>query len=260
MTLQGRTNAFNGLEIDGEAIPDAEAELRALFPSRMAQWREDGLSLIWLRVPLAKSFAIPTAVEQGFVFHHSQADYVMLTCALEPGAFIPPYATHFVGAGGVVLDSRQRLLVVNERFRGNRSEPFWKLPGGLLDPGEHLEAGVRREVLEETGIETRFDRLVVAWHNHRYQFGKSGFYMVCRLTPLTFDICKDNFEIDDCRWMPLEEYLASPHVASFNRVIVEAAVANPTLAETVLPFYPDPDRHEFFFPPTPWPLAPETVP
>lgn len=42
-------------------------------------------------------------------------------------------------------------------------EPFagwWDVPGGFLEPGEHPEAGVVRELREETGLEVRPVRLV----------------------------------------------------------------------------------------------------
>lgn len=32
---------------------------------------------------------------------------------------------------------------------------YWSLPGGVLEIGETLDAGIRREVLEETGLEVR---------------------------------------------------------------------------------------------------------
>jgi ADP-ribose pyrophosphatase YjhB (NUDIX family) len=54
-----------------------------------------------------------------------------------------------VGVGAVVVD-RGRVLLVR---RG--TEPLkghWSLPGGLLDLGESLAAGVIREVREETGL------------------------------------------------------------------------------------------------------------
>ena len=69
-----------------------------------------------------------------------------------------------VGVGGVVIH-RQRVLLIR---RG--AEPLkgqWSLPGGMLELGEELEAGVRRELKEETGLDVEplamlavFDRIM----------------------------------------------------------------------------------------------------
>lgn len=54
-----------------------------------------------------------------------------------------------VGVGGVVIWNGRALLVQ----RGNApSKGEWSIPGGLLEPGETLVEGVRRELLEETGV------------------------------------------------------------------------------------------------------------
>jgi len=68
-----------------------------------------------------------------------------------------------VGVGGVIIDKGRAVLI----RRG--SEPLlgeWSIPGGSLEIGETLQEGVRRELLEETGIEVRvldlievFDRI-----------------------------------------------------------------------------------------------------
>ena len=58
-------------------------------------------------------------------------------------------AVPLVGVGAVVVDHGRVLLVRRGR------EPLkgqWSLPGGLLEVGESLIAGVAREVLEETGL------------------------------------------------------------------------------------------------------------
>ena len=56
-----------------------------------------------------------------------------------------------VGAAAAVLDDSGRMLLV-KRGRPPRAGT-WGLPGGLLDLGERLADGARREVLEETGVE-----------------------------------------------------------------------------------------------------------
>ncbi|MDA0638437.1 NUDIX domain-containing protein [Nonomuraea sp. MCN248] len=53
--------------------------------------------------------------------------------------------------GAVVLDDARRLLLVQ---RGHApSAGRWSLPGGRVEPGESDAAAVRRELLEETGLE-----------------------------------------------------------------------------------------------------------
>ena len=43
------------------------------------------------------------------------------------------------------------LLLVQQRYPGD-SHPYWGLPGGQVEPGEELLAGLGRELLEETGL------------------------------------------------------------------------------------------------------------
>lgn len=255
LALQGRVNAFQGIEIDPDSLPaDARAFAQAL-PQALAEWQAAGLRAAWLKVPIHKAAVIPAATEHGFRFHHSQPRYAMLTRALAPDAFIPPYATHYVGVGGVVVDDRARVLVVSETHRPDLTRPFWKLPGGLLDPGEHFVAGAQREIREETGIETAFLHLVGLWHGHSYLFGASGLYAVFRLQPLSTDIRPCAREIEDCRWMPLADYLASPDVSDFNRALVQAGLDEPALVSVEMPGYPRPESHEFFFPPSQFPAV-----
>jgi len=55
-----------------------------------------------------------------------------------------------IGVGAVVLIDG-RVLLVRRRFEPLAGQ--WSLPGGSLEVGETLEAGVVREILEETGLE-----------------------------------------------------------------------------------------------------------
>jgi 8-oxo-dGTP diphosphatase len=79
-----------------------------------------------------------------------------------------------VGVGGVVV-RRGRVLLIR---RGN--EPLkgaWSIPGGLLELGEELAAGVRRELKEETGLDVEpleileaFDRIFRDGPRVRYHY------------------------------------------------------------------------------------------
>jgi 8-oxo-dGTP diphosphatase len=54
-----------------------------------------------------------------------------------------------LGVGAIILQ-RDRVLLVE---RGKAPlKGYWSLPGGVLEVGERLEEGIRREVLEETGL------------------------------------------------------------------------------------------------------------
>jgi ADP-ribose pyrophosphatase YjhB (NUDIX family) len=58
-------------------------------------------------------------------------------------------AQPLIGVGAVVWH-RGRVLLAR-RARPPRVGQ-WSIPGGLLEPGETVEAAIRREVLEETGV------------------------------------------------------------------------------------------------------------
>ena len=66
-------------------------------------------------------------------------------------------AQPMVGVGGVVIEGEQVLLVRRARppLQGQ-----WSLPGGLVEVGEKLADAVRREILEETGLRVRVERMV----------------------------------------------------------------------------------------------------
>jgi mutator protein MutT len=62
-----------------------------------------------------------------------------------------------VGVGGVVIREGRALLIK----RGSAPlEGQWSIPGGTLELGESLQDGVRRELLEETGIAVRVLELI----------------------------------------------------------------------------------------------------
>ncbi len=61
---------------------------------------------------------------------------------------IGSYPIIMVGAAALILDQQERLLLL--RRTDNES---WGIPGGAMEPGESLVDTVKRETLEETGLQ-----------------------------------------------------------------------------------------------------------
>ena len=73
----------------------------------------------------------------------------------------------YPAAGAVIRDERGRILLQEKNF-----EPGWFLPGGGIDPGEHPEDTLVREVAEETGLVVRPVKvlLIVGGVPFRYEY------------------------------------------------------------------------------------------
>jgi 8-oxo-dGTP diphosphatase len=72
-----------------------------------------------------------------------------------------------VGAMALIQDDAGRILVVEHTYR--RRIP-WGLPGGWLKRAESPEAGLAREVYEETGLNVRVEALLAAdfWNSNQF--------------------------------------------------------------------------------------------
>ncbi len=171
---------------------------------------------LWLEVDMSKAHYIEACSDiEGLDFHHASGTTAHLSLWLRDDieCKIPEYATHQVGVGAIVVNSKDEILCVREMRRNFRP---WKIPGGLAELGEQLDDAAIREIMEETGIECRFQTVLGFRHTHGMQFGRSDMYFVCQLQPVE-TIDKDGNavipepvaqkgEIAATAWVPLEEY------------------------------------------------------
>ena len=128
-----------------------------------------------------------------------------------------------VGVGGVVIHDGTVLLV----RRG--AEPLkgeWSLPGGMLELGEHLEAGVRRELLEETALNVEpvemvevFDRIVSEGGRVRYHYVIVDYLCVLKEGAL----CPSS-DVMDARWVRRED-LGQYHLTEKATAVIEQSFA-----------------------------------
>ncbi len=177
--------------------------------------RELEKSSVWVEVPMSRASLIEEMSILGFEYHHAQGSTAKLNLWLRDGteSKVPEYATHHVGVGAVVVNSRDEILCVRE-LRKNYMP--WKVPGGLSELGESISEAAVREVLEETGVSTTFHSILSFRHTHGLANGRSDLYFVCRLDPIE-DVdengtviipepCAQACEIEATQWVPLSEY------------------------------------------------------
>ena len=79
-------------------------------------------------------------------------------------------------ARGIILDETDRILLCRFEFnRDGRQSVVWSTPGGGVEPGETLLAALRRELLEEVGLEFTGDPPHV-WHQEVVRTGLQSGY------------------------------------------------------------------------------------
>jgi 8-oxo-dGTP pyrophosphatase MutT (NUDIX family) len=123
-------------------------------------------------------------------------------------------------AGRVILtDPEDRVLMVRgvdpaDRARGG----FWFTPGGGLEPGESLEAGTRREIREELGVElgtlgpvVMIRRVRFPMHGRWYEQTESLFHVAVPAVFTPRPVALDELEltaIEEFRWLSADELRA----------------------------------------------------
>jgi 8-oxo-dGTP pyrophosphatase MutT (NUDIX family) len=111
-----------------------------------------------------------------------------------------------ISAGGVVVRGNEVVVIVPIR-RGAQGQRVLGLPKGHVDPGETAPEAAQREVREEAGVETE---LVRKLGDVRYFYQRDGRRIFKLVTFYLFryvggDVADHDDEVEEARWMPLEE-------------------------------------------------------
>ena len=124
---------------------------------------------------------------------------------------------------GAIILRRDSVLLVE------RGKPplagYWSLPGGVLEVGETLEEGVRREVLEETGLVVKPAAVVEIFERiMRDAAGRPEYHYVlvdylCRVSGGTLAAASDASRAE---WVPRRR-LASYRITEGTLPVIEKA-------------------------------------
>lgn len=143
---------------------------------------------------------------------------------------LPHAPTHQVGVGALVLDDTGKMLVVQEKSGPAAAHKLWKMPTGLLDPGEDVGQAAVRELKEETGLDGTLERVLCIRQAHS-QGRASDLFFICLVrleNPEQTPVLQEE-EIQDLTWMSPEDYAGqdlwseSPVYQELNASILRAA-------------------------------------
>ncbi|KAF3615088.1 Nudix hydrolase 10 [Capsicum annuum] len=184
-----------------------------MLRSSLRQWKLQGKKVVWIKLPIELVNLVESAVKEGFWYHHAEPHYLMLVYWIPKiENTIPGNASHRVRIGAIVLNEKRELLVVQECSGKMKGKGIWKIPTGVVEEGEDIFEGAVREVKEETGIDTEFLEVLAFRQMHKSFFGKSDLFFICMMRPLTFNLQKQDLEIEAAQWMSLDEYAAQPFI------------------------------------------------
>jgi 8-oxo-dGTP diphosphatase len=130
------------------------------------------------------------------------------------------YPEHpIIGVGAVIVQAGRVLLVRRdtEPLRGE-----WSVPGGMLELGEKLRDGIRREVQEETGLDVEVGEVLDVFDSiFADALGRTQYHYVlidylCR--PLSGEAHAGS-DVSDVRWVNTEALPAMGLRASIEGVV-----------------------------------------
>ena len=103
-----------------------------------------------------------------------------------------------IGVDGAVFNSQGQLLLIQRR-----DSKLWAMPGGAVEIGEAPSAAVSREVLEETGIQMRPERVVGVFDNwmDRRELAHHLYHIVIAGTAIGGEIMIQESEVLSAVWV-----------------------------------------------------------
>lgn len=112
---------------------------------------------------------------------------------------------YWVGAKAIVYNTKLKRLLVMKRSYDDTSAGFWENPGGKKEVGETIEETLKREILEETGIEVNYYKLLYATaiNEERNPFMIMGFFITTDKEDIQL-----SFEHIEYKWATIDEYLS----------------------------------------------------
>jgi len=233
-------DSYNGVVMkinDTLAVAHDTEDFSVSLEASLAKWRKDGKKGIWIHIPTEFAHLVPICTAQGFEFHFAKPGMLVLTQWLPENSAsrLPLGPTHQVGIGALVLNEEGQMLVVQEKSGPASEFKLWKMPTGLLDPGEDIGMAAQRELMEETGLDSKIVKILCFRQAHAGGDRGSDLFFVCQMSPVATheqQVTAQEEEIAAVKWMDMDEFCAqetwqkSPVYKELNAAMMQAVRSN----------------------------------
>ena len=112
---------------------------------------------------------------------------------------------YWVGAKAFVYNTKLKKFLVIKRSQGDTSAGMWENPGGKKEVGEDIADALKRELLEETGIEVTNYKLLYATaiNEERNPFMIIGFLVTTEKEDIEL-----SYEHVEYKWVDVDELMS----------------------------------------------------
>lgn len=111
---------------------------------------------------------------------------------------------YWVGAKAIIYNTKLHKILAVKRGFDDTSAGVWENPGGKKEVGEDIIDALKREVLEETGVEVNEYRYLYSSgiNEERNPFFIEGYFV-----PTEKEDIELSFEHIEYKWLSVDEYL-----------------------------------------------------
>jgi len=133
-----------------------------------------------------------------------------------------------LAAYALLQNSEGKFLLLRRSAESKTNAKRWEPPGGKIEPGERLDEALRREVLEETGLQIAINRLLGA-----IDFELPAIKVACLIMEghLTSGDIRLSSEHDAYRWLHLQEVRQIDLATQFRRFFIDDQLQRNVMVE-----------------------------